>query len=151
MRRTGLTVFAIAAGCAALAQQGKNLAEEAVIRHTTPPKVSNAGNRLMWNPGHVLLFKGRITGIQESAPMEDGRSWTSLLVKLSNGGTALVELGPKDYVDAQSMRLRLKASIWVAGSKAYTENGDSVILAQRLNFDESRHAFRTEDGKPFWK
>jgi hypothetical protein len=150
MRRIGFTATFALAGCAAMAQQGNTIAEDAVYRATSSPKTNMGGQPLAWNPGHVVLFKGLIKGIQESAPMADGKSWTSLLVKLPNGGTALVELGPKDYVDAQSMRLRMNAPIWVAGSKAYTDNLDSVILAQRLNFDTSRHAFRRADGQPFW-
>lgn len=153
MKRAGTFIWLTLAGVAAMAQQqDRELIENAVYRHTAPkPGPVLGGRTLNWNPTHVVLFKGSIAGILESAPMADGKSWLSLLVKLKNGGTALVELGPKDYVDAQGLRLRMKAPLWVAGSKSWTEGGDSVILAQRLNFDGFRPAFRAPDGKPFWK
>lgn len=153
MNRAGLTVcLAAAISGAALAQQSRKIIEDAVYRHTAPaPGPSLGGNALGWNPGHLVLFKGTIRGIQESAQMNDGKSWVSLLVKLSNGGTALVELGPKDYVEAQGLRFRMKSSLWISGSKTFTASGDSVILAKRLNYDGHRPSFRREDGRPFWE
>lgn len=153
MNRAGLTIcFAAACFGMSTAQQSREIIENAVYRHTTPAAMPNhGGNGVGWNPGHLVLFKGTIRGIQQSAPMQDGKSWVSLLVRLSNGGTALVELGPKDYVDAQGLRFRMKSQVWVAGSKSYTTGGDSVILAKRLNYDGDRPSFRREDGRPFWE
>lgn len=153
MNRAGLSLaLATAFVVGAFAQQSRKIIEDSVYRHTsTAPTLNRGGNPLGWNPGHLVLFKGTIRGIQESAPMHDGKSWVSLLVKLGNGGTALVELGPKEYVEAQSLRLRMKAPIWVSGSKSYSPNGDSVILAKRLNFDGHRPSFRRDDGRPFWE
>jgi hypothetical protein len=74
-----------------------------------------------------------------------------LLVTLKDGGTAMVELGPKDYVDAQGLYLHTKESIWVAGCKSWVDEKDSIILAQRVNYRGSRPSFRKEDGTPFWK
>lgn len=152
MNRLGVSVIlAVACFGTALAQKRVNLAEDAISRRNASPAVAAKAPTLNWNPHNTVLFKGTIRGIHESAPLQDGKSWVSLLVKLSNGGTAYVELGPKDYVDAQSMRLRTKAKIWVAGSKVFAPNGDSVILAQRVNFDEMRPSFRRPNGKPFWE
>lgn len=153
MNRAGWTLcFAMSGWMAADAQVGRKPLENAVYPASHVSARPNMGGApLSWNPGHMVLFKGTVRGIQHSAPMADGKSWVSLLVKLKNGGTAFVELGPRDYVEAQSLRLRVKAPIWVAGSKTFTDSGDSVILAQRVNFDGHRPSFRRPDGRPFWE
>ena len=135
---------------------GAALAQNSATPSAVLPMSSNGAGSLRqpmlkWNPHQTLLLKGTIKGIQQSARMADGKSWVSLLVKLSNGGTALVELGPQDYVDAQGLRFRMRSEVWVAGSKVFAPNGDSVILAERLRYDEMRPSFRRPDGKPFWE
>jgi hypothetical protein len=104
----------------------------------------------VWNPEAMVLFKGKILGKQESAPYADGRAWTTLLVRTKEGGVAMVELGPTKYVDAQAVRLTMGKEIWVSGSKSWM-NGDSIILADRLNVDGFKPSFRKADGSPFWR
>jgi hypothetical protein len=152
MNRLGLcTLIAVTCFGSALAQVQRAGLDETGHRYYTPPAAARRAPTLNWNSNQTVLFKGNIKGLVESAPLADGKSWTTLLVKLGNGGTAMVELGPRDYVNAQGLHFRMNAPVWVAGSKVYDQNGGSVILAQRLNFDESRPSFRRADGKPFWE
>ncbi len=96
-----------------------------------------------WNPNTVINFEGRLIGMVQSERSVD------LMIKLKNGGTAFVELGPKRYFDAQSARLMKKDQLKVRGSKVMV-NGESLILCQELRHNGSKIAFRTLDGRPFW-
>lgn len=133
--------------------QSRDIIEDANNR---PNALASAANKASsakvaaWNPDAMVLFKGKIMGKQEGAPNADGRVYTTLLVKTKQGGVAMVELGPKKYVDAQSIRLTMGKEIWVSGSKSWV-NGDSIILADRLNVDGFKPSFRKADGTPFWR
>ncbi|HVL37747.1 MAG TPA: hypothetical protein VM328_00020 [Fimbriimonadaceae bacterium] len=103
-----------------------------------------------FDPQKMVTFSGRVIGIEVSAPANHPVPNVSLLVKLSNGGTALVELGPKPYLDHQRMAVRLKDTVKITGSKVFEKGGDSAILATEVNHNGFRVALRNADGKPFW-
>ncbi len=133
--------------------QSQEIIEDAINRPHNLAKAANkaaAAKVAIWNPDAMVLFKGKILGKQEGAPYADGKMYTTLLVKTKEGGVAMVELGPKKYVDAQSIRLTMGKEIWVSGSKSWV-NGDSIILADRLNVDGFKPSFRKADGTPFWR
>jgi hypothetical protein len=96
-----------------------------------------------WDPKTVISFEGKVLGMIQSNRSVD------LMVKLKNGGTAFVELGPKAYFDGQSVRISAQDSVKVRGSKVMV-NGESLVLCQELRHTGSRIAFRTQDGRPFW-
>ncbi len=150
----------LAAGIAALAvgaaaQQDRALIERSIERahsntNNSRPAVK-PGQPTPWNDSLPVLFKGVITGRMASAPYTNGKSYFLLLVKLKNGGTAMVELGPTDYVEAQGLDFRMGQPIWIAGCKSWTDKNDSVILAERVNYEGFRPSFRRKDGTPFWE
>lgn len=147
MKRVSLIVCAFAAVAAFSAPQSKDT-------HRKEP----AGAKLVplppedatWIPAARVLFKGKIIGMHTSTAHADGKSYFSLLVKTKDNGTAMVELGPEEYVKHQGLNIRMGAEIWVSGSKTWIGQ-DSIILAQRVNLDGLRPSFRTDDGKPFWE
>lgn len=96
-----------------------------------------------WDSKTVVSFEGKLMGMIQSAKSVD------LMIKLKNGGTAFVELGPKIYFDAQALRLTKQDGLKIRGSKVMV-NGESLILCQELRHNGSKIAFRTEDGRPFW-
>lgn len=96
-----------------------------------------------WDSKTVVSFEGKLMGMIQSAKSVD------LMIKLRNGGTAFVELGPKNYFDAQALRLTKQDGLKVRGSKVMV-NGESLILCQELRHNGSKIAFRTDDGRPFW-
>lgn len=96
-----------------------------------------------WDPKTVISFEGKLMGMVQSARSVD------LMVKLKNGGTAFVELGPKAYFDGQALHLQAQDSIKIRGSKVNV-NGESLVLCQEIRHKGSKVAFRTTDGRPFW-
>lgn len=96
-----------------------------------------------WDPKTVISFEGRVSGVIQSENSVD------LMVKLKNGGTAFVELGPKEYFDAQALHVSTQDSVKVRGSKVMV-NGESLVLCQELRQKGSKIAFRTNEGRPFW-
>jgi hypothetical protein len=96
-----------------------------------------------WDPKTVISFEGKVLGVIQSNRSVD------LMVKLKNGGTAFVELGPKPYFDGQALRISSQDMVKVRGSKVMV-NGESLVLCQELRHSGSRIAFRTQDGRPFW-
>jgi len=96
-----------------------------------------------WDPNTIISFQGRVTGMIQSAKSVD------LMVKLQNGGTAFVELGPKNYFDGQAVHISPDDTVKVRGSKVMV-NGESLVLCQELRHSGSKIAFRTLDGRPFW-
>jgi len=96
-----------------------------------------------WDPETVISFQGHVKGMIQSAKSVD------LMVKLPNGGTAFVELGPKEYFDGQAVNITADDTVKVRGSKVMV-NGESLVLCQELRHHGSNIAFRTLDGRPFW-
>jgi hypothetical protein len=152
MNRAGLTALLAAALVASVfAQQDRKLAARAGVAPAVAGKKLAPGRTPAWSAEQMVSFKGEIRGIQQSAPLEDGKSWTSLLVKLPNGGTALVDLGPSDFVAAHKLNLKLRDTIQVTGAKVLAPNGDSIVLAQKLEHKGSKPVLRNAEGKPFWR
>ncbi len=96
-----------------------------------------------WDPKSVISFEGKLMGMVQSSRSVD------LMVKLKNGGTAFVELGPKQYFDGQALHLTPQDGLKIRGSKVNV-NGETLILCQELRHKGSKIAFRTSDGRPFW-
>lgn len=96
-----------------------------------------------WDSKTVISFEGKLMGMIQSAKSVD------LMIKLNNGGTAFVELGPKNYFDNQALRLYKQDNLKIRGSKVMV-NGESLVLCQELRHNGSKIAFRTQDGRPFW-
>ena len=130
---------------AMLTQQSKPdiAADKAVANAKGTGWYTHYAGSASWDPNTVISFEGRLIGMVQSEKSVD------LMVKLKNGGTAFVELGPKRYFDAQSARLLKKDQLKIRGSKVMV-GGESLILCQELRHNGSKIAFRTPDGRPFW-
>jgi hypothetical protein len=99
--------------------------------------------RAAWDAKSVIQFSGKVIGLIESAKSVD------LMVKVEGGGTAFVELGPKEYFDGQALHISSQDAVKISGSKVMV-NGESLVLCQELRHKGSKIAFRTLTGKPFW-
>ena len=102
-----------------------------------------------FDPGFKVGFKGKVVGVQIYPTANGGPEKVDALVKLKNGGTALVELGPKSFLDQHGIKIHVKDTIYVSGSKVFV-NGLSVILPTNINHAGSKVAFRNAEGQPFW-
>jgi len=96
-----------------------------------------------WDSKSLIQFNGKVIGLIESTKSVD------LMVKAQGGGTAFVELGPKEYFEGQALHISAQDPVKVSGSKVMV-NGESLILCQELRHKGSKIAFRTQDGRPFW-
>ena len=130
----------------ALLTQGQNSVvtlDKAVANSGATGWYTHYNGSANWNPKTVISFEGKVLGVIQSTRSVD------LMVKLKNGGTAFVELGPKEYFDGQAVRITPQDAVKVRGSKVMV-NGESLVLCQELRHTGSRIAFRTQDGRPFW-
>lgn len=131
---------------ALLTQQGaqRNTATDAAVAKSKDAGwYTHYAGSATWDPKSVVSFEGKLMGMVQSSRSVD------LMVKLKNGGTAFVELGPKGYFDGQAVHLQAQDSLKIRGSKVMV-NGESLILCQELRHKGSKVAFRTMDGRPFW-
>ncbi len=102
-----------------------------------------------FDPNFKVGFKGKVVGV-EIYPIEKGGPLkVDALVKLKNGGTALVDLGPKAWLDQHHIKIRVKDTLYVAGSKVFI-NGLSVILPSKINRGGVKVALRNSSGQPAW-
>lgn len=140
-----MTLTTILAG-ALLMQQGvmpSNSADKSFDRAKNTGWYTHYSGSAAWDAKSVISFDGKVIGIVQSAKSVD------LMVRLANGGTAFVELGPKEYFDGQALHLSPTDSVKIRGSKVMV-NGESLVLCQEIRHRGSKIAFRTPEGKPFW-
>ncbi|MBC8063313.1 MAG: hypothetical protein H7Y17_00660 [Chlorobia bacterium] len=109
----------------------------------------NSPYNKLYNQSSQITFTGKVTGIQKTVPMRGMAPATTLLVKTSTGGTAVVELGPTWYVENQQTKIRTKDNIQVTGSKVMID-GRGVILAKLIKKNTSVLALRRINGRPYW-
>lgn len=105
-------------------------------------------NRL-YNSRNIVTFEGRVTGLQVGSPMSNVGETVSLLVKASNGGTALVDLGPRWFVDNQVAKVKVGDRVRVTGSKVLV-NGRGLILASNVVRNGLVLGLRRPNGSPYW-
>ena len=128
-----------------LTQQGSGLSEADRAMEKARPTgwYTHYQGSATWDSNTIISFQGHVQGMVQSMKSVD------LMVKLDNGGTAFVELGPKNYFDGQALHISPDDVVKVRGSKVMV-NGESLILCQELRHKGSKVAFRTLDGRPFW-
>lgn len=104
----------------------------------------------LYNPRTVVTFTGRVTGLSISPPFRGMDPAATLIVKASNGGSMLVDLGPAWYINHQSSVVQLKDSVKVTGSKVLI-NGHGTVLASRVVVNRSQAmVLRDTGGYPVW-
>src|SRR5688572_26130539 len=92
---------------------------------------ANSTYNSLYGKGMAAEFKGQVVGIERSAPMKGMDVNVALLVKATNGGTAMVDLGPAWFVDNLPTKVKMKSWVTVRGSKV-SVNGSSTTLAQKV-------------------
>jgi len=105
-------------------------------------------NRL-YSTASVITFSGKVTGVQLMSPLAGMDDGVILLVKTSNGGTALVDVGPAWYVNNQRTRIATGDRIRVTGSKVIMDRR-GTILAQRIDKGSKTLLLRGATGDPMW-
>src|SRR3954471_2219665 len=85
----------------------------------------------LYNPRTVVTFKGRITGKQIDRPFPNMGNAVTLIVRATNGGSIVVDLGPEWYVANQVVRLKVGDNVQVTGSNVLVD-GRKVMLAEMI-------------------
>ena len=97
-------------------------------------------------------FKGRVEDIIEITPLPGMAKGVGLIVRdKKDNKPETVHLGPKDFVDLNSIGLRKGDMVKVAGVWA-TIGGKEVVMASKVKKDEGVEikVRRTKDGMPWW-
>lgn len=102
-----------------------------------------------FDPSRVFVFTGRVIGIDVSAPRPDVAPGVAVLIRLGDGRSALVELGPQAYLQEQGLMPRMGDEIDFAGAKLWDGHGSSY-LASRMRRGKSEARLRTVEGRPLW-
>lgn len=97
-------------------------------------------------------FKGKVESITEIAPLPGMAKGLALVVRdKKDNKTETVHLGPKDFIDLESMGLRVGDTVKVTGVWA-TIGGKEVVMASKVKKDEGAElkVRRSKDGMPWW-
>jgi len=103
----------------------------------------------LYSPSTVITFTGKVTGVQVMQPMSGMDDGALVLVKLANGGTSLVDLGPAWYVNNQPITINVGDRITVTGSKVIVDKRGTV-LARKVQKGNDVLLLRDTAGDPLW-
>jgi len=109
----------------------------------------NSSYAKLYNRSSVLTFRGKVTGITVGNAFPGAGNSVRLIVRATNGGSMLVEVGPQWFVDNQRLKLHLKDKIAVTGSKVLLDNRGS-IMAQKIVKGRVVMVLRDTAGHPYW-
>jgi hypothetical protein len=103
--------------------------------------------------GTPVTFVGRVTGIQVDRPAGAAEDDVTLLVRnRDGGGTAVVELGPKWFIDNQIAKVRVRDTVQISGRKVMV-SGHGVIVASQVLLNGQGGdvlALRRPGGRAYW-
>jgi len=109
----------------------------------------NSSYAKLYNRSSVLTFRGKVTGITVGSAFPGAGNSVRLIVRATNGGSMLVEVGPQWFVDNQRLKLHLKDKVAVTGSKVLLDNRGS-IMAQKIVKGRVAMVLRDTAGHPYW-
>ena len=102
----------------------------------------------MYDSKTVTEINGKITKIESVAPMRGMSTGVHITIR-SEGQDHSVHLGPKWFLDNQSLELRENDQISVKGSKV-TFEGSPAIIAREVTKGTDVLKLRDESGVPVW-
>ena len=100
-----------------------------------------------FDPDRVYVFTARVIGVEVSVPRPKVSAGVTLLVRLGDGKSAVVDLGPQTYLEERGIRPRIGEIFEFAGSCVF-ENGSYGYVASRMARGNLRVTLRTPVGKP---
>lgn len=102
----------------------------------------------MYNEKTVIQVTGTITSIEEVVPKKGTSVGIHFILK-TEAETFVVHLGPKWYLDKQSIQLKIGDKVEIKGSKV-TVDSKAIIIAKAVIRDGVSLNLRDETGKPVW-
>jgi hypothetical protein len=96
-------------------------------------------------------FKGRFQEVMEVTPLPGMAPGYGIKVQDEDGDTVKVHLGPKSFIDMDSINLKKGDKVKVKGVWADI-NGEEVFMASKVKKSEyvELKVRLTSDGTPFW-
>lgn len=96
-------------------------------------------------------FKGQVEDIIEITPMSGMAPGVGLVIRDESGDQVEVQIGPKGFVDLQSIALKKGDKVKVKGVWAEID-GKDVFMASKIKKGEfiEVKVRKTKDGAPFW-
>jgi hypothetical protein len=108
----------------------------------------NSNYNRMYDINTVTEVKGQVVGVEQVVPLQGMSSGIHLLVK-TESETISVHLGPKWYLDNQSIQFTIHDQVEVKGSKVPL-NGKQIIIAREISKDGKVFTLRDKNGMPSW-
>lgn len=102
-----------------------------------------------FDPNRVFVFSGKVIGVDVSAPRSEVAPGVAILIRLGDGRSALVELGPLAYLEQRGARPRMGEVLDFAGSKVFDGYG-TTYLASRIKRGRVETTLRSVEGRPLW-
>lgn len=104
-----------------------------------------------YNPAEQDDFKGVVESIVDITPLPGMAPGVGIVVRDQDGDVVNIQLGPKSFVNVDSIGLKKGDKVKVKG--AWTDLGEKeVFIASKVKKGENIElkVRRTKDGTPFW-
>ncbi len=105
----------------------------------------------LYDPKEMEKFKAIAMGFKKIVPLPGMSPGVALLVRESEDEIITVHLGPKWYVDPNSIQIKKGDKIKIKGVWAEVDGEDVFIASKVKKGDYYEYKVRlTKNGKPFW-
>lgn len=96
-------------------------------------------------------FKGYVVSIKNITPLPGMATGVAVIVRDKEGGTVTVHLGPKSFVNPNTLGLRKGDKVSVRGCWAEIDD-EEVFMASKVKKGDyfEYKVRRTKDGTPYW-
>ena len=108
----------------------------------------NSRYNKMYDVKTFIKIKGEITAIEQIVPNKGTSPGIHITVKTETEIYA-IHLGPKWYLDKQTVQLKVGDKVEVQGSKVNIDSKQTII-AKALVKDGNTLTLRGQSGKPLW-
>lgn len=110
---------------------------------------ANSPYNRMFNAGAVQTYRGTISDLSSTEPMDGMSDAATMTIKSDRGEDLVVHLGPKWFVENQENQFQDNQQVEVTGSRVDL-NGKPVILAVEVKRGTDMLRLRDREGRPYW-
>lgn len=103
----------------------------------------------LYDPAKEQIISGQVVSIETSAPMPGMAPGMQMLVQTDDGKNSRVQVGPMWYLERQDLDVKENTRVQITGAQAEID-GQPVLLAREVQFDEQVLTLRGTQGTPLW-